>query len=65
MSDVFEVLKQKCEEEIVVVTDALTKGSPENYATYQHLCGQIRGLRLAQQKIKDLSRAYKEDDDEE
>ena len=61
---VFEALTEKLEESVAVATRALTAGKCTDYAEYQYLCGQIRGLKVAQSAIEDLSRAYMEADNE-
>ena len=62
--DVFQVLNDKMQEHIDATNDFLTSGQATDYAAYRDVCGLVRGLRTAQQEIKDLSRAYRENDDE-
>jgi hypothetical protein len=63
-STVFSVLIDKLEAEVENVTKFLVGGRAEDYAGYKEMCGTIRGLRAAQQEIRDLSRAYMEDDND-
>jgi len=46
------------------LTQALTAGSARDYAEYKNLCGEIRGLSLAQSYITDLVRQMEYSDDE-
>jgi len=61
---VYDVLIDKCDEDIAASTEFLVSGTAKEYAEYREIVGRIRGLRLAIQTIKDLSRSQMEDDDE-
>ena len=62
--DIFEVISSKLEEDVVMLTDSLIKGQAIDHGEYRYMCGQIRGLRVAQSTINDLLRQQREDDDE-
>ena len=62
---IFEVLENKLEESVDVLTRAMQAGKCEDYANYQYLCGQIRGLKVAQASINDLKRQMQEDNDDD
>jgi hypothetical protein len=61
---VYDVLIDKCDEDIDASIEFLVSGTAKDYAEYREVVGRIRGLRLATQIIKDLSRSQMEDDDE-
>ena len=61
---VFDVLIQKYEEDVASSTQFLVGGGVKDFAEYKEVVGRIRGLQLAIQTTKDLSRSQMDDDDE-
>jgi len=61
---VFDVLLEKIGEEVSSRESSLANGSAKDYAEYSHTVGTVRGLRIAQSFITDLSRTYMEDDND-
>jgi hypothetical protein len=61
---VFDVLVQKFEEDVVSSTQFLINGGAKSFDDYREVVGRIRGLQLAIQTTKDLSRSQMEEDDE-
>ena len=61
---VFDVLVQKYAEDVDSATQFLVGGGVKDFAEYKEVVGRIRGLQLAIQTTKDLSRSQMEDDDE-
>jgi len=61
---VFDVLIDKFEEDVASSTQFLVGGGAKSYDEYREVTGRIRGLQLAIQTTKDLSRSQMEDDDE-
>jgi len=61
---VFDVLIEKFEEDIASSADFLINGGAKDYAEYREVVGRVRGLRLAVQSTKDLSRSQDEEDDD-
>lgn len=59
---VFDVLKDKLQEQIDSATEFLKAGGPKDYPQYREAYGLIRGLEAAQQHIEDLARAHMESD---
>ena len=57
---VLQLLLRKLEERIAGIEQALSSGSAPDYAAYQNLVGQVRGLAAAQMEINDLLRRLKE-----
>jgi hypothetical protein len=62
--DIFDVASSKIEEEVSTLTVSLSKGQAVDYNAYGYMCGQIRGLKVAQEIINDLLRKQMENDDE-
>jgi hypothetical protein len=61
---VFDALIEKFEEDISSSTTFLVNGGAKSFEEYREVVGRIRGLQLAIQNTKDLSRNFMEDDDE-
>lgn len=62
---VYDVLIQKYGEDISSATEHLVGGGAKDYAEYREVVGRIRGLRIACDTTKDLSRSQMEDGDVE
>jgi hypothetical protein len=60
---VFDVLVMKHEEDISSATQFLVNGGAKDFAEYREVVGRIRGLQLATQTTKDLSRSQMEEED--
>ena len=60
---VFDVLITKHEEDVSSATQFLANGGAKDLAEYREVVGRIRGLQLAIQTTKDLSRSQMEEDD--
>jgi len=60
---VFDVLKERIEEQESSAMKFLADGGPKDYAEYRNVCGLLRGLQVALSYIEDLSRNYLEGDD--
>ena len=61
---VFDVLKERIEEQRASAVEFLSSGSSKDYAEYRELCGVIRGLNTALSHMEDLLRTYTGDNDE-
>ena len=61
---VFDVLIEKFEEDISSSSQFLVGGGVKDFAEYKEVVGRIRGLQLAMQTTKDLSRSQMEEDDD-
>jgi hypothetical protein len=60
---VFDVLKERIEEQKSSAMEFLADGGPKDYAEYRNVCGLLRGLQVTLSYIEDLSRNYLEGDD--
>jgi len=61
---VFDALIEKHEEDVASSTQFLATGGAKSFDEYKEVVGRIRGLQLAIQTTKDLSRNYMEDDND-
>ena len=59
---VFDVLVMK-HEDVASATQFLANGGAKDLAEYREVVGRIRGLQLAIQTTKDLSRSQMEEED--
>jgi hypothetical protein len=60
---VFDVLKEKIDDQITMYQNHLIDGTCEDFAKYKELCGVIRGLATARREIQDLAKHVEDDDD--
>lgn len=61
---VFDVLVKKHEEDVASSVQFLINGGVKSFDEYREVVGRIRGLQLAIQTTKDLSRSQMEQDDD-
>lgn len=61
--DTLDYLIEKIGEERNSIADCLVNGNLEDFAQYQFLCGQARGLLAAQVIIEDLKSNLEQNDD--
>ena len=57
-------LYQKLNDQIKELRESLGSGTAKDYAEYQRVCGEIKGLLFARQEILDLKRKMENSDDE-
>ena len=60
---VFDVLKEKIEDDKSSALEFLGSGGAKDFAQYKEVVGLIRGLEASKSYVEDLSRNYMEDDD--
>ena len=60
---VFDVLKDRVEEDKISAIKFLASGGPKDYSQYKEVYGLVRGLETAHSFVEDLSRNYMEDED--
>ena len=61
---VFDVLKEKIEEDKAAAMNFLGGGGVKDFAQYKEVTGLIRGLNASLSYITDLSQNYLRDDDD-
>ena len=64
MDKTLEIIKQKINEKQAQLSYAVGTGSAKDFAEYRAICGEIRGLALAEGYILDLANQMEHDDDE-
>lgn len=63
MDKTLEVLVEQVREKRQQIVDAVSTNAVKDYAEYQRLCGEIRGLSLAEGYILDLMKRLEFSDD--
>ncbi len=58
-----DVVLKDIEEQRESIANALCDGAAKDFAEYQLMCGEIRGLSLAHSYITDLVRKMEQDDE--
>jgi|TARA_R110000822_G_scaffold1539_3_gene7100 uncharacterized protein (UPF0297 family) len=61
---VFDVLKNKIDEDISSASSFLVAGSPKDYANYREVVGLIRGLEASKSYVEGLAKNYMDNDDD-
>lgn len=61
--DAIELLLSKNAQEREDLTQFLAGGNAKDFAHYQNICGIIRGLRLADEHLKDLADRMEKSDE--
>jgi hypothetical protein len=56
MDKTLEILLKQCREKRISLADSVSSGSAKDYAEYRALCGEIRGLLIAESYMTDLAR---------
>ena len=62
--DAFDVLVDILDKEVIAKRDWAASGQAKDYAEYQRVCGEIKGLLFTRQEILDLKRKLENSDDE-
>ena len=44
--------------------EMISEGKCTDYADYKYLCGIVEGLRIAQERVLELSRRFEEDEED-
>jgi hypothetical protein len=52
--DAADVLVQTLDKEVIAKREWVTSGQAKDYAEYQKICGEVKGLLFAKQEILDL-----------
>jgi hypothetical protein len=63
MNKTLEILLKECREKRSSLADSVSSGSAKDYAEYRALCGEIRGLLIAESYMTDLARNLEKMDD--
>jgi hypothetical protein len=61
--DAADVLVQTLDKEVTAKREWVTSGQAKDYAEYQRICGEIKGLLFAKQEILDLKQKMENSDE--
>lgn len=64
MDKTLEIIKEKINEKQAQLAHAMSEGAAKDYAEYRAICGEIRGLSLAEGFILDLADQMERNNDE-
>ncbi len=63
MEKTLEVLLKQVRDKRQQIVDAVSTNAAKDYAQYQHLCGEIRGLSMSEGFILDLAKHMESSDE--
>jgi hypothetical protein len=63
MDKTLEVLLKQVREKRTQIVEAVSNNAAKDYPQYQHLCGEIRGLSMAEGFILDLAKHMESSDE--
>ena len=58
-------LASKLDDRVLQLQEAIADGNAQDFASYKHMCGEVKGLLSARAYIKDLQERLTNDDDDE
>lgn len=61
--DNFDLLISQFQDQINVISDAVSSGKCKDFEEYRFVCGQIRGLETACSFVKDLKTRLEDSDE--
>ena len=61
--DASDVLVQNLDKEVTAKREWVSSGQAKDYAEYQKICGEIKGLLFARQEILDLKQKMENSDE--
>lgn len=64
MDKALEIIKERINEKQAFIAKAVSEGIAKDYAEYRAMCGEIRGLSVAEGFILDLADQMERYDDE-
>jgi hypothetical protein len=64
MDKTLEIIKQSINEKQAQIAHAMSNGAAKDYAEYRGMCGEIRGLSLAEGYILDLADQMERNNDD-
>lgn len=64
MDKTLEIIKEKINEKQAQLAHAMGEGAAKDYAEYRAICGEIRGLSIAEGFILDLADQMERNQDE-
>ena len=58
-------LTEKLNDRVLQLQEAIADGNAQDFPSYKHMCGEIKGLLSARAYIKDLQERLANNDDDE
>lgn len=60
-----KLLADKLDDRVLQLQEAIADGNAQDFASYKHMCGEVKGLLSARAHIKDLQERLTHNDDDE
>ena len=60
-----QLLSSRIEDRVLQLQEALADGNAQDFASYKHMCGEVKGLLSVRAYIKDLQERLTNTDDDE
>jgi len=60
-----QLLTDKLDDRVLQLQEAIADGNAADFASYKHMCGEVKGLLSARAHIKDLQERMTNNDDDE
>lgn len=64
MDKILEIIKHQINEKQTQIAQAMSEGAAKDYAEYRGMCGEYRGLSIAEGYILDLANQMERNNDE-
>ena len=61
--DAFDVMILNIEDQVKAIEEAICSGRPNSFEEYKRLCGEIRGLLIARDIIKETRKKVENSDE--
>lgn len=60
-----KLLADRLDDRVLQLQEAIADGNAQDFASYKHMCGEVKGLLSARAHIKDLQERLTTNDDDE
>lgn len=60
-----KLLADRLDDRVLQLQEAIADGNAQDFASYKHMCGEVKGLLSARAHIKDLQERLTHNDDDE
>jgi len=64
MDKALEIIRSQINDKQAQMAHALSSGAAKDYAEYRAICGEIRGLSIAEGYVLDLAKKMESNDDD-
>ena len=59
-----KLLADRLDDRVLQLQEAIADGNAQDFASYKHMCGEVKGLLSARAHIKDLQERLTHNDDD-